>query len=52
MLEKVRASVLKFENKFQIVNMKRQYKSALEFGKCDTKPTGAPLFKSENPLCW
>ena len=48
MLEKVRASVLKAENDWQIVNMERQYKSALKFGKCDTQPTGAPLLKSQN----
>ena len=48
MLEKVRASVLKAENDWQIVNMERQYKSAFKFGKCDTKPTGAPLLKPQN----
>ena len=50
MLEKVRASVLKAENDWQIVNMERQYKSGSKFGKCDTKSTGVPLLKSQN--CW
>ena len=44
MLEKVNKCV-KSENEWQIVNREPEYKSALEFGKCDTKPTGAPLFK-------